>query len=222
MCLCRGMMFYAWDNLELPISPFDFEFDGLNYSLTDGNYSITTLEAKIKEQITNGGGNADDFKMKKDYPSGKIVITLTNASTFTPESEALANMIGFALGVQISGITYGDELPNFEGKNTRIFITNSLLLANATTIQNRLEQILYEVHPPHIPAYCQFNMIDTPEEFVWMRMSTNTIFSMNFSVINQNLEPVDLNGTNVKYWVLIRESPNNLVEIEKGQNNIRP
>jgi hypothetical protein len=88
-------------------------------------------------------------------------------------------------------------------------------------VNNRLEQILYEVKPPERPAYSQFNVIDTPEEFIWMRMSTNTIFSMNFSIVNQNNEPVDLNDTNINFWVLIRESPNNVVEIDKGGDRLR-
>jgi hypothetical protein len=216
------MMFYAWNNLELGLSTFDFDFSGTTYSLPSGNYSILTLEAKIKEQIEAGGGDPDNFEMRKDYPSGLIVITLLNGATFTPEVDALADMIGFPVGVQLPpGINYGANLPDFEGKNSRIFIINSLLLANATMVNNRLEQILYEVKPPERPAYSQFNVIDTPEEFIWMRMSTNTIFSMNFSIVNQNNEPVDLNDTNINFWVLIRESPNNVVEIDKGGDRLR-
>jgi len=223
MCLARGMMFYAWNNLELGLSPFDFEFAGNTYSLTSGNYSILTLEAKIKEKIEDGGGNPDDFEMRKDYPSGLIVITLLNAATFTPLVDALSDMIGFITGVVLPpGSNYGSNLPDFEGVNSRIFIINNTLLANATTVNNRLEQILYEVKPPERPAYSQFNVIDTPEAFIWMRMSSNVIFSMNFSIVNQNNDPVDLNDTNINYWILIRESPDNLVEIEKGADNLRP
>jgi len=223
MCLARGMMFYAWNNLELGLSPFDFEFAGNNYTLVSGNYSILTLEAKIKEKIEDGGGNPDDFEMRKDYPTGVIVITLLNGATFTPTSDPLAEMIGFDFNVLLPpGVNYGGNLPDFEGKNSRIFILNNLLKADATMINNRLDQILYEVKPPERPAYSLFNVIDTPEEFIWMRMSSNTIFSMNFSIVNQNNEPVNLNDTNINFWILIRESPTNIVEIEKGSDNVRP
>ncbi len=223
MALCRGMMFYAWNNLELPLSPFDFTFNGATYSLTSGNYSILTLQQKIREVIDIGGGTGTDFNMRKDYPTGLIVITLLNGATFIPDSTELANMLGFPAGIAVlAGSTYGDNLPDFEGRNSRIFITNSLLRADATMVNNRLEQILYEVRPPEQPAYSQFNVIDTPEEFVWMRMNTTTVYSMNFTIVNQNNDPVELNDTNVNFWVLIRESPNNLVEIEKSGNNVRP
>lgn len=218
IALARGLIFYAWDNFIAGLVPFDFEFDGNQYSLETGNYSLLTLEAKIKEKITIGGGNPDDFEMRKDYPTGFIVITLLNGATFTPESEGLARMIGFVQNSQLTGITYGTDLPDFEGENRRIFILNSIVLANNTYVNDKMDNYLYEIKPPERPAYSQYNVVDTPESFIWMPTNTKNIFNMTIKIVNQDGKTVNLNGTNIKLWMVMRERPHSTVRVE-GMNS---
>jgi len=223
LALVRGLMFYAWNNLTVGLVPFDFSFNGNTMSIESGNYSILTLEAKIREKIENFGGlNPLEFEMRKDYPSGKIVITLLGTATFTPISQPLSDMIGFFPGVTLTpGDNYGLNLPDFEGENTRIFITNSILASESTFVNQNLRNYLYEVKAPLLPAYSQFNVIDTPEEFMWLPINTHNLFNMNITIVNQNDKLIDLNGTNVKLWMALRERPHNTVRVE-NPNSDRP
>jgi len=220
IALIRGLMYYAWDNLIAGIVPFDFSFNGTVCTLPTGNYSILTLEAKIREQIVLfGAGDPLDFEMRKDYPTGLIYITLLNAATFEPISDGLAQMIGFPAGVVIGGGgAYSSDKPDFEGKNSRIFILNSIVLADNTFVNQKMDNYLYEVKAPERPAYSQFNIVDTPEGYLWFPINTHNVFNMDIRVINQDHQTVDLNGTNIKLWMVIRERPHNTVRVE-GQNS---
>lgn len=219
MCLARGMMFYAWYNFIATV-PIDFTFDGGAFSIPSGNYSILTLEAKIKEIVEGVGSNPDDFNMSKDYPSGKIRLDLLNGTTFNPLSEALAKMIGFPQNIVVpSGITYGVDYPDFEGENQRIFITNSIVAGNYNYINQNTSRYIYEVKPPEQPAFSQFDVIDTPEDFVWFETNTNKIYDMTIQVVNQDGFLVDLNETPVKFWFLVRPKPNNIVQVFDSVKN---
>jgi len=223
IALARGLIFYAWNNLTVGLLPIDFSFNGNIMALDTGNYSLLTLEAKIKEKLENFGGlNPDDFEMRKDYPSGKIVITLLNAATFTPISVEFSKMIGFAPGVGLTPTdNYGDFLPDFEGENTRIFLLNSLVATENTFVNQSIRDYLYEIKAPEKPAYTLFNVIDTPESFIWLPINTTNIFNMHLRLVNQDNQTVDLNGTQVKYWMVIRERPHNTVRVE-GAHSDRP
>jgi len=160
ICLARGLMYYSWYNFIPALAPQDFTFNGNIYSLPAGNYSIITLELRIKDIIEAGGGNPDDFNMSKDYPTGKIRLDLLNGAIFSVDSPELSKMMGFPIFTPQSGIAYGDDYPDFEGENKRIFITHSLVAGNYNYINDATSRYIYEVRAPEKPAFTQFDVIE--------------------------------------------------------------
>ncbi len=216
IAVARSMLFYAWNNFERGVALVNtiFDYNGTVLDIPSGNYSLSSLEAKIKETLTDNGFVAANFTMKKDYPSGKIIICVLGGDTMIPLRADFAQMIGFPIAVPIVGCVYADFLPNFEGDNTQLYIGLDNIDGNRSFINKDNIPHVYPIRPPDTVAYTQFNAVDTLGQLIFFPLSSPQILEFRVKIINQKDEVVDLNGTYTKFWFIIRERlPSNEVVV---------
>ena len=128
ICLARSYIYYAWPNYPPLVPPeISFRWDGTDYTIPSGTYSIETLLLEILHLISLP--TQDDFRMYKTYPTGKIRICVAAGHTFEVTGTVLAHMIGIAVGTTIVGVGCHTGLinPDFTGGVNSVFITNSLV-----------------------------------------------------------------------------------------------
>jgi len=222
IALARGNLFYSWWNFDAgeALTPTIFNWNGVFYDIPSGTYSILTLEAKIKEVLALNGQNPDDFNMRKDYPSGRIEICITGGSTFTAIRPDFCRMIGSDVGqIWMNLCNYCPFLPDFEMIHSSLFINIDNTEGQRAFLNKDNIQYVYSVKPPETPAYSQFNIVDTLGELIYFPLSSTEIFEFRIKLINQDNRVVPLNGTDVKYWFIVRERlPSNQVEVTNLRN----
>lgn len=184
-----------------------FSINSTQYTVTEGNYSVSTFTTAINTLISAFGSIALNEK------TGKFVITSATASTLTiPEHSDLAPLFGFSDNVVKSfsdGSLTSDYVVNFGGVN-EIYLTSSIVKDFSAGI---FDDILHIIYPSQNVSFQTIQYVnpcvkDTGKDIAYGNSREIDIIlkiPITFQLLDQDGVEIDLNGSNWSCVILTWE-----------------
>jgi len=170
-------------------------------SIDIGNYSIISFSSVLKTALNANTLSSFVYDVKFSTVLGKISITVSNNNTVQPIitmiGTNLYKFFGFNIG-SVNSFT-SDSLTS---ANVCQFITEETLYIHSDLIENHIDNVLQEVYCGYYPPFSTVPFLNPCPIQYAKKITTTKNNIYNFWLLNENDEPINLNGGNLSLTIL--------------------
>lgn len=171
-------------------------------SVDIGNYNISNFSTKLKALLNANTSYAYVYDVSYSIVLGKIIISVSNNAGVQPVIQMintnLYKFFGFNAG---SSNTFVSN--TLTSTNVCQFITEETLYIHSDLVQNNDDNVLQDVYASSfIPFSTITYQATAPIEYA-KKINTNKNNIYNFYLLNENDEPINLNGCNMSLTILL-------------------
>jgi hypothetical protein len=178
--------------------------EGINVKMISfdvGNYSIISFCSRLKTLLNANTQSGFTYDVKVSTVLGKIAMSVSNNNNVQPSIQmigtSLYKFFGFDVG-SVNTFTSG----SLTSSNVCQFITEETLYIHTDLVENQNDNVIQEIYAASYAPFSTISFINPCPLQYAKKIATTKNNIYNFYLLNENDEPINMNGCNMSVTIL--------------------
>lgn len=170
-------------------------------SLDIGNYSIISFSSMLKTALNANTLSSFVYDVRFSVSLGKISISVSNNNAVQPVITMIGTNLFKFFGFDIGSVnTFSSN--TLTSTNVCQFVTEETLYIHTDLIENHTDNVLQEIYCGTFAPFSTVPFLNTCPLQYAKKITTTKNNIYNFYLLNENDEPINLNGGNMSMTIL--------------------